>query len=212
MKNLINIPYRKLLLILILGSVTLSCSDDDDAGIATPEPPGMASLVLPADNTQCEVGDVVANMAEVFFEWNEAGNAESYDLVITNLATQEIKQRPNLNTTEIMVRLERGNAYSWMVIAKNAGEETTASDSYRFYVAGEPGSNNVPFPATLMSPESGATIPSVDGKITLEWDAAATDTDGDALTYTLFADTVDGNEEPPEEWMGLTETSLEIEV
>ena len=197
---------------MMLGSVMLSCSDDDDAGITTPEPPGMASLVLPQDNTECEVGDVVANMAEVFFEWNEAGNAESYDLVITNLATQEVKQRPNLNTTEIMVRLERGNAYSWMVVAKNEGEETTASDSYRFYVAGEPGSNNVPFPATLMSPESGATISSVDGKVTLEWHAAATDTDGDALTYTLFADTVDGNQEPPEEWMGITETSLEIEV
>lgn len=211
MKNLINIPYKKLLLILVMGTV-LSCSDDDDAQITTPEAPGMANLVLPADNTECEVGEVVANMAEVFFEWNEAGGAENYDLVITNLATQEVKQRPNLNTTEIMVRLERGNAYSWMVVAKNEGEETTASESNRFYVAGVPGSNNVPFPATLVSPESGATISSVDGKISLEWDATATDTDGDALTYTLFADTVDGNQEPPEEWIGLTETSLEIEV
>lgn len=213
MKNLINIPYKKLLLILVMGTITLSCSDDDDSEIETPQAPGMASLVLPADNTECEVGDVVANMAEVFFEWNEAGAADSYDLVITNLATQEVKQRPNLNATEIMVRLERGNAYSWKVVSKNEeSEETTESESYRFYVAGEPGSNNVPFPATLMLPESGATVPSVDGKVTLEWDAEAIDTDGDDLTYTLFADTVDGDQEPPEEWTGLTETSIEIEV
>ena len=204
--------YIKFLLVFFIGAVTLSCSEDDDAEISTPEPPEAASLVLPQDNTECEVGDVVANMAEVFFEWNEAAGAEVYDLVVTNLATQEIKQRPNLNATEIMVRLERGNAYSWKVISKNSGEETTESESYRFYVAGEPGSNNVPFPASLTAPESGAQVSPVDGMITLDWESATTDTDGDALTYTLFLDTVDGNQEPPEEWKGLTETSAEVAV
>lgn len=204
--------YLKLLLVLILGSLTVSCSDDDDAGITVPEAPAAASLVLPANNTQCEVGDVVANMAEVFFEWNEAANAETYDLVITNLETQEVKERPNLNTTEIMVRLERGNAYSWKVISKNSGEETAESEANRFYVAGEPGSNNVPFPASLTAPVSGTQVSPVDGKVTLEWEADLTDTDGDPLTFTLYADTVDGEQEPPEEWKGLTENSIEIEV
>lgn len=204
--------YLKLLLVLILGSLTVSCSDDDDAGITVPETPAAASLVLPANNTQCEVGDVVANMAEVFFEWNEAANAETYDLVITNLETQEVKERPNLNTTEIMVRLERGNAYSWKVISKNSGEETAESEANRFYVAGEPGSNNVPFPASLTAPVSGTQVSPVDGKVTLEWEADLTDTDGDPLTFTLYADTVDGEQEPPEEWKGLTENSIEIEV
>ncbi|MDT0649542.1 right-handed parallel beta-helix repeat-containing protein [Autumnicola edwardsiae] len=212
MKNYINIPYYKLLLIFVLGTLTFSCSSDDDAGVINDAVPGAASLVLPQDNTECEVGDVVANMAEVAFEWSEASDADTYDLVITNLNTQEVKQRPNLNTTAIVVRLERGNPYTWSVVSKNDGEETTASEAYRFYVAGEPGSNNVPFPASLMAPTSGAMLSSVDGKVTLEWDAAETDTDGDALTYTLFADTVDGDQEPPEEWKGLTETSVEIEV
>lgn len=203
--------YIKLLLIFLVGGITLSCSEDDGV-VAEPEAPGVASLVLPADNTQCEVGEVVANMAEVFFEWDEAANAETYDLVITNLETQEVKQRPNLNTTEIMVRLERGNAYSWKVISKNSGEEVAESEANRFYVAGPPGSNNVPFPATLTAPSSGAEVSPVDGKITLEWEAALTDTDGDPLTFTLYADTVDGEQEPPEEWKGLTVNSMEIEV
>ncbi|MDT0677650.1 right-handed parallel beta-helix repeat-containing protein [Autumnicola musiva] len=212
MKNYINIPYYKLLLIFVLGMLALSCSSDDDAGVINDAVPGAASLVLPQDNTECEVGDIVANMAEVAFEWSEASDADTYDLVITNLNTQEVKQRPNLNTTAIVVRLERGNPYTWSVMSKNDGEETTASEAYRFYVAGKPGSNNVPFPASLMAPASGAMLSSVDGKMTLEWDAAETDTDGDALTYTLFADTVDGDQEPPEEWKGLTETSMEIDV
>ncbi|MDT0644936.1 right-handed parallel beta-helix repeat-containing protein [Zunongwangia sp. F363] len=212
MKNYIKTPYINLLLICIMGVATLSCSSDDDADIINDAVPGAASLVLPQDNTECEIGDVVANMAEVAFEWNEATDADRYDLVITNLATQEVIQRPNLTTTSLMVRLERGNPYTWNVISKNDGEETTASEAYRFYVAGEPGSNNVPFPATLMSPASGSTVTPVDGMVTLEWEAAGTDTDGDALTYTLYADTEDGQQEPPEEWTGLTETSMEIEV
>ncbi|SDS65094.1 right-handed parallel beta-helix repeat-containing protein [Gramella sp. MAR_2010_147] len=212
MKNYINIHCCKALMIFVMAALTVSCSSDDDAEVINDVVPGVASLVLPQDNTECEIGDIVANMAEVAFEWSEASGADTYDLVITNLATQEITQRPNLNTTAIIVRLERGNPYTWRVISKNDGEETTASEAYRFYVAGEPGSNNVPFPASLMAPASGSMVSPVDGKVTLEWDATSTDTDGDALTYTLFADTVDGNQEPPEEWKGLTETSLEIEV
>ncbi|MBZ9730106.1 right-handed parallel beta-helix repeat-containing protein [Salegentibacter sp. JZCK2] len=212
MKKPINIPYYKLLLIFMMGAITVSCSKDDDAEVINDAVPGVASLVLPENNTECEVGDVIANMAEVAFEWSEASDAERYDLVITNLATQEVTQRPNLNTTSIIVRLERGNPYTWKVISKNDGEETTASEPYRFYVAGVPGSNNVPFPATLISPASGVMVSPVDGKVTLEWEAASTDTDGDPLTYTLYADTVDGDQDPPEEWTGLTETSIEIEV
>ncbi len=212
MKNHINI-YYKLLLIFMMGAITVSCSkNEDDVEMINYNVPGVANLVLPQNDTECEVGEVVANMAEVAFEWNEATDAERYDLVITNLATQEVTQRPNLTSTSIAVRLERGNPYTWKVISKNGGEETTASDSFRFYVAGVPGSNNVPFPAVLLSPASGATVSPVDSKVTLEWEAASTDTDGDALTYTLYADTVDGEQEPAEEWTGLTETSMEIEV
>ncbi|AVR45656.1 pectate lyase [Christiangramia fulva] len=212
MKKSINIPFIKLLLIFFMGTIAVSCSKEDDSEIINFNTPGAAQLVLPQDNTECEVGEVVANMAEVAFEWNEASDAERYDLVITNLATQEVTKRPNLTTTSLMVRLERGNPYSWVIVSKNRGEETTTSNPYRFYVAGEAGSNNVPFPATLLAPASGATVTPVDGKVTLEWESDLTDIDGDPLTFTLFADAVDGNQEPLEEWKGLTETSMEIQV
>ncbi|WP_324719942.1 right-handed parallel beta-helix repeat-containing protein [Salinimicrobium sp. HB62] len=209
--NLIDIQIKRLM-ILFLGIMAVGCSSDDDSQVIYDVVPGVASLVLPQDNTQCEIGDVIANMAEVAFEWEESADTERYDLIITNLATQEVTQRLNLTTTSIIVRLERGYPYVWQVISKNAGEETSASDPYKFYVAGEPGSNNVPFPATLLSPGSGAEVTPVDGEITLEWEAAATDTDGDPLTYTLFLDTVDGKQEPAEEFKGLTQTSMDVEV
>ena len=212
MKILKNILYIQLFLIFIIGIITVSCTKDDNEPASSDTLPGMAQLVLPQDNTECEVGDVVANMASVAFEWDEASDAERYDLIITNLVDQKVTQRPNLTRTSISVRLERGFPYSWKVISKNAGEETTTSDPFKFYVAGEPGSNNVPFPATLVSPASGTLIAPVDGKITLQWEGDLTDSDDDPLTFTLFADTVDGNQEPLEEWKGLTETSMEIEV
>ncbi len=212
MKNPITIPYFKILLIFVMGAIMVSCSKDDDNEMIIDAVPEAANLILPQDLTECEVGNVIANMAEVAFEWNEASHADRYDLVITNLATGGVTQRPNLTTTAIIVRLERSNAYSWKVISKNDEEETTSSDSYRFYVAGEAGSNNVPFPAELMLPASGSRVSPVDGKVMLQWEAASTDTDGDPLTYTLYADTVDGDQEPPEEWKGLTTTSMEIEV
>ena len=36
--------------------------------------------------------------------------------------------------------------------------------------------------------------------------------DGDDVTFTVFADTVDGNQDVPDEWKNLTETSMEIAV
>jgi hypothetical protein len=212
MRNLKNISCIKRLLIFLMGIMIVSCSEDDDAEIISTTPPGKSELVLPLHNTECEIGEVIANMAEVVFEWNEAIDAERYDLIITNLTTEEITRRPNLTTTSLVVRLERGYPYSWKVISKNSGEETTTSDSFRFYVAGEAGFNNAPFPATLVSPVSGVTVSPVDGKVTLEWEAASTDIDGDPVTYTLFADKVDGNQEPSEEWKGLTVSTMDIEV
>lgn len=211
MKNSINIPYIKLLLIFIMGASTMSCSKDDGTGISV-KAPGAADLVLPQTNTECVVGEISGNKASVDFEWDEASDAEFYDLVITNLVSQEVTQELDLSTTALSVNLERGYPYSWKVISKNAGEETTSSDLFRFYVAGEAGSNNVPFPATLLSPASGVTVSPVNGKVRLEWQGDLTDTDGDPLTFTLFADIVDGNQEPPEEWKGITETSMEIDV
>jgi hypothetical protein len=148
MRNLKNISCIKRLLIFLMGIMIVSCSEDDDAEIISTTPPGKSELVLPLHNTECEIGEVIANMAEVVFEWNEAIDAERYDLIITNLTTEEITRRPNLTTTSLVVRLERGYPYSWKVISKNSGEETTTSDSFRFYVAGEAGFNNAPFPAT----------------------------------------------------------------
>ncbi|REE82121.1 uncharacterized protein DUF4990 [Lutibacter oceani] len=213
MKTTKYIYFIKALLVFIVSVQIIACSSDDD--VIEPQivtEPGKSVLVLPINNTECEVGEIIANKATVIFEWNASEATESYDLEITNLVTREVTRRPNLVSTSKEVKLERGFPYSWIVTSKNSGELVTVSDISKFYLAGEAGSNNVPFPASLLSPLSGITIAPVDGKVMLEWESSNIDTDGEALTFDVFIDTVDGNQATPEEWKGITDTNFEISV
>lgn len=213
MKTTKYIYIIKALLVFIVSIQIIACASDDEVvDNQIINEPGKSVLVLPINNTECEVGEIIANKASVFFEWEASNNTENYDLEITNLVTNEITKRPNLVVTSKEVKLERGFPYSWKITSKNLGEVSTVSDVSKFYLAGDATSNSVPIPATLLSPLSGATIVPVDNTVTLQWDGATIDTDGDNLTFAVFADTVDGNQETPENWKGLTDTSFEITV
>jgi len=215
-----NKIFRPLLVFTITSVLVVSCSLDENLNTESPygeysgptfeTTPGNAALSLPANNTECEIGEVVDDMAYVSFEWGESADTESYDLVITNLVTDEVTNRLNLEVTTKNVKLLRGYPYSWTVSSKNSGDVITSSDSWKFYVSGDGETNSVPFPATLLTPLSGTTITPDNGKVTLEWESS--DADGDAVTYTLYADTVDGNQEVPDEWKDLSETSMDIDV
>ena len=157
-----------------------------------------AVLMLPSNNEQCEVGEVRNDIATVSFTWEASEATEKYDLEIINLETNEITRRLNLPAEPKTVRLSRGYPYSWKITSKNSGEAITDSQVWKFYVAGDGETNGVPFPANLLSPSSGAIVTPVNNMVSLEWEGA--DPDGDNISYTVFADTVDGNQEPPEEW------------
>ncbi|ULC59035.1 hypothetical protein MBM09_14110 [Flaviramulus sp. BrNp1-15] len=199
----------KALLVFIAMTFIISCSDDDT--ISYTETPGKVALALPFNNEECEVGEIIDDRATVTFNWESASNTEKYDLLITNLVTQVMHPNFNLTETTKDVLLERGYPYSWKITTKNSGEEVTISDTWKFYLSGEGESNTIPFPTTLLSPQSGVTVTPDNGNVRLEWNGSS-DTDGDDITYSVFADTVDGNQEIPEEWKGLTETSITIPV
>ncbi|WP_242092886.1 right-handed parallel beta-helix repeat-containing protein [Aestuariivivens sediminicola] len=211
MKTLVYKFYYKAFTVFLALLVITSCSDDDEFKAPTyTSTPGEALLNLPLNNQECEIGEVIDDQATVTFSWNESEATENYNLTITNLITQDVTLNVGLETNTTVVRLTRGYPYSWMVTSRNSGGTTTNSEVWKFYLAGDGESNNVPFPATLLSPLSGAIVAPVDGKVTLEWEGS--DSDGDAITFTLFADTVDGNQTPPVEWQNITETSVEILV
>lgn len=200
----------KTLLVFIVSVFILSCSDDEGDKPTYDTTPGQAILVVPLNNQQCEIGEVIDDKAVVPLSWEASSATEKYDIVVENLVTHDRILTIGLSTNSTTVTLLRGYPYSWKVTSRNSGEEVTESEVWKFYLSGEGETNTVPFPATLLSPASGVTVTPTNGKVTLEWDGS--DSDGDAVTYTVFADTIDGNQEPPEAWQNITEKSMDIDV
>ena len=199
--------------LMILGVTLLTaCSSDSGGGTPTPTPtptpiaaPGKASLTLPENNKPCETA------ASVIFTWSQGSDTETFDLSITNSDTNQVTNRAGLTTTTATVPLTRGHRYAWKIISKNKGTETTTSDTYKFYLAGDGEENAAPFSAEAVYPQPGSSVtPSEDNTVTLEWEAA--DPDNDTLTYTLHIDTIDGRQEATEESTGLTTNTKEVAV
>ena len=207
--------------LMILGVTLLTaCSSDSGGGTTPPGPdpgpepiaaPGKASLTLPENNKPCETGEVSGATASVIFTWTTGDDTESFDLAITNSDTNQVTNRTNLTATTATVPLTRGHRYEWKVTSKNKGTQTTASDTYKFYLSGDGEENTAPFSAEAIAPQPGSSLTaSENNTVTLEWEAA--DPDSDTLTYTLHIDTIDGRQEATEENTGLTTNTKGVAV
>tara|TARA_B110000967_G_scaffold62079_1_gene63786 strand:+ start:19452 stop:20153 length:702 start_codon:yes stop_codon:yes gene_type:complete len=190
--------------LILLGA---SCSSDENGSeIDSVDPPTQATLLFPENNTECNEGAVISETeAEVLFQWEEATNASSYILEITNL-NEGTSRNISTITNEFLIRILRGVAYSWSVKSLVSGTTDTAESSiWKFYSAGLQEESHAPFPAEAISPQSGTTVNA--GSITVEWEAS--DVDNDIASYTLWVDTVN----PPITEVGDTSnTNLGITV
>jgi len=180
----------------------VSCSeDDDDSGTTTPavtqQPapaptpqvptPGKSSLSAPENNEVCYEGEEVDDSnSEVTFSWDASSDTDSYDLVITNQETSQSQTESGITSTSKAVTLATNVSYSWKVVSKaNDTSDTTESDTWQFYLAGDGQENYAPFPATILSPLSGAAVDSNNGSITLSWEGNDPD-EVDNLTYAVY--------------------------
>ena len=181
-------------------------------GGGTSNPPGKATLTAPANNKTCETGTSVSDtQSEVTFTWTASANTNTYDLKITNLNTSTITNKTGLTSTTTKVTLDKGVPYSWNITSKSTSSTTsTASDTWKFYLAGTGITNYAPFPADLKSPRFGSTVSrDGDGKVTFTWDGSDPDT-GDTLSYALYVDTTDGKQTPPDDQKGLSVKTLDV--
>jgi len=206
----------------------ISCSAEDDSGTSTPPPttqqpkpepapsvpaPGKSSLSAPENNEVCYEGEAVdASNSAVSFSWDASSDTDSYDLQITNQETNQTQTESGITSTSKAVTLATDVSYSWKVVSKaNDTNDTTSSDTWQFYLAGDGQENYAPFPATILSPTSGAAIDASNGLVTLSWEGNDPD-EGDSLTYTIYFDEVDGLQDPQTANTNITDTSLEVEV
>lgn len=203
-------------LILALSTLLITSCSSDSGGGGTPTPtpmsaPEKASLTLPENNKPCETGEVSGSTASVIFTWSAGDDTEAFDLSITNSDTNQVTNRTNLTTTTSTVPLSRGHHYQWKITSKNKGTQTTSSDTFKFYLAGDGEENVSPFLAEAIYPQPGSSVtPSESGTVTLEWEGS--DPDSDTLSYTLHIDTIDGRQEPTQENTGLTSNTKEVSV
>ena len=214
--------------ILLLSILLFSCSAEDDSGSSTPptttqQPsptpapqvptPGKSSLSAPDNNEVCFEGEAVdTSNSAVTFKWDASSDTDSYDLQITNQETSETQTESGITLTSKEVTLATDISYGWKVISKSKDtSETSTSEIWQFYLAGDGQENYAPFPATIVNPSSGASVDASDGKIILSWGGNDPD-ESDTLTYTIYFDDIDGLQDPSEDNTGVSETSLEVSV
>jgi len=178
MKNLFLIPV-----VMIL---TIACNSKDDN--PRPTPPKVATLLFPEKDETCTQGVIIDdNRSTITFEWEPNKGADNFRLTIRNLLTNRIETyNSTVNFKE--VTLARNTPYSWFITSINTNsEDTTTSNLWKFYNAGEGVVSYPPFPAELLTPKSGSTSYSTTN-IQFTWNAS--DVDNDIVQYELFLDSV----------------------
>jgi hypothetical protein len=153
-------------------------------------PPERPTLLLPADQTPCEVGLVVNNQAMVAFAWEAVEEALYYNLEIQNLTTEEMIPVPSVEDTSTEVPLDRGHYYQWSVTAENAIYKAKSAETYVFYLSEAAFENTAPAPPVAIYPQQGQTISPELSTIRLQW--SSYDADLDELVFELTYDTSEG--------------------
>jgi len=194
-------------------ALTASCGGGGDGG-GDPDPqpapvpaPSAATLIFPADNSECNEGEILSDtQSRVSFQWNASPNTDSYQVNLTNLNTNSTALTSS-TTNEAEITLLRGVPYEWFVVSRaNGTNETASSPVWRFYNAGAGITNYAPFPAEAVNPGRGATI-NTTAAATLEW--SGNDIDNDIESYNLYF----GTSDPPALLeSGITDTTFEVSV
>ncbi|MEM8845883.1 MAG: hypothetical protein AAGD17_02160 [Bacteroidota bacterium] len=177
----------------VLGLFLISCGGNDDP----PPTPGAVQLVFPEENSECTTGVTVnEELSQVTFEWQPSENAESYTLRAVNLNTN-IPQTITTASTSASLSINRGAPYSWSITSTNSqSNQNASSETWLFYNAGSQ-TTYAPFPAQLVSPNSGSTIsPNASNQVVLNWLGA--DVENDIEEYQVFF----SNQNPPTTKLG----------
>ncbi len=184
------INIYKLAFTIVLGIALTSCKKDNDNtdDVNNTEAPEAVALVFPDNNLECTAGTVVNDtQSSILFQWQNAANATSYEVKLTNLNTST-STTMSTNTNEVSITIDRNTPFEWYVVSISSGTtETAESETWRFYNQGEGVLNYAPFPAMVESPTRGQTITSA-GSVNLEWQG--NDVDNDLVEFeVLFGNT-----------------------
>ena len=207
----------------------ISCEEDggntntqvNEIGSGIPLSNFKAILESPENNRTCFSGKSISETkSEVTFEWKDKIKTDFseeryyYLLEITDLNKNITKTITPISKNSTIVVLDKGAPYSWRVITQSNTDQSVvvASELWKFYLAGNGIVNYVPFPAQLKTPVSGSTVSrDANGMVTFLWEGSDPDA-GDTLSYTLFVDSVDGEQTPPIDQSNLLSNTLKVKL
>ncbi|WP_052958651.1 fibronectin type III domain-containing protein [Maribacter thermophilus] len=170
---------KRCLAFILSGFIFSSCSPDLDVLEYTKANISI-NLVFPEKDSECTEGSAVSDtQSEVVFEWIDERSSEPYIVHLTNISNSETVLIESKNT-ETPIVLEKGTPYSWYV----TGKHNTSSEVWTFYNEGNGIESFIPFPATALSPISGASISRTSTTVNLRWNAE--DLDNDIVGYDLY--------------------------
>jgi hypothetical protein len=138
------------------------------------------TLIFPEDDSECTEGIIVSDtQSELVFEWSDENDNSPYIVHLTNLVSSQTELIESDNT-DVAITLDRGVAYSWFV----TGKINSSSEIWNFYNEGPGLVSSIPYPATAISPVSGASISQTSTSVNLIWKSE--DPDDDIVSYDLF--------------------------
>jgi len=137
------------------------------------------TLIFPEDDSECTEGIIVSDtQSELVFKWLDENDNSPYLVHLTNVESAQTELIESDNT-DVTITLDLGVAYSWYV----TGKINSTSEIWNFYNEG-PLESSVPYPATAISPVSGASISQTSTTVNLIWKSE--DPDDDIVSYDLF--------------------------
>ncbi|RZJ70309.1 hypothetical protein [Flavobacterium sp.] len=167
----------------LLAAIAVSCGDSGGDGNGGGGNAAASVLIAPINNSECTTGTPVSSaQTAVTFEWNPAQNATGYFLYVKNLLTGTSSQYNAGEALTYNVTLLKATPYSWYVSARGDGQNSTPSQTWKFYNAGDAVSNYAPFPAELVAPAMSSTT--FGSPVVLQW--TGSDVENDIVDYKIY--------------------------
>lgn len=195
--------------IIICVIIFISCNSSTDIEII----PESATLLSPEKDKLCEVAEPSGSQKrKVTFKWSNGENTDYNELHIKNLETNRDTIINRIFSPLNTVDLYSATAYEWYVISyTNSTNEGVTTAPWRFYLQGNGVTNSVPHPATIITPDEGASVAlNQENNTTLKWAGNDIDNSSDELKFTLFIDKIDGKQTPLAIYENITTTEVTL--
>ena len=161
-----------------------------------PEPipdPEVSILIAPSNLNECNTATVLNELeSQVKFEWTNALNTDSYELIIENSLTNiKLTKKTSLLTESVI--LVRGKPYRWYVNSTSLlSTEVAKSQVWQFYLEGNSEETYFPFPAVLREPKNESILVlDASGIVTFQWEGHDLDQDIDRFDFYIGRTNVD---------------------